>query len=233
LAANVAALAKILLGLLLLMGAAAAVLWMGLLTNALSPLGPLSLEKQDQWFVDAKLAALRFDPALCRAVLDRRFVDAASKPDRPLQEDCGWTNSVEFTEIGGVKLPVYVLTCEMTAALALWIRHEVQPAAKSLLGSSVAKIDHFGTYSCRNVAGRQWRSQHAAANAIDVSGFTLEDSRTISVLRHWQGNSSESRFLRRVHDGACRYFRLTLGPAYNAAHADHFHVDRGLYWGCR
>ena len=227
-----AGLAKIAVGLLFLIGAAAAVSWMGLLPTALNPLGPLSLDKRDQWFVDAKLAALRYDPGLCRKVLDRRFVDAAPKPDRPLQEGCGWTNSLEFTQISGVKLPVYVLTCEATAALALWIRHEVQPAAISAFGSPVAKIDHFGTYSCRNVAGREWRSQHASANAIDISGFTLADGRSISVLRQWPGNSSESRFLRRVHDGACRYFRLTLGPDYNAAHADHFHLDRGLFWGC-
>jgi hypothetical protein len=81
--------------------------------------------------------------------------------------------------------------------------------------------------------GRQWRSQHATANAIDVAAFTLEDGRKISVRRNWHGNSPESRFLRSVHDGACRYFRVTLGPAYNAAHADHFHLDRGIFWTCR
>ena len=230
---HMAALTKITLGILILAVAAMAVLWMGHLPNALSPLSPLSLAKRDQWFVDAKLAMLRFDPALCQGVLEPRYVDAAFKPGKTLKEGCGWTSSVGFTQIGGARMHVHDLTCEMTAALALWIRYEVQPAAMSLFKSPVAKVDHLGSYSCRNVAGRQSRSKHAMANAVDVSGFTLKDGRKISVLRHWQGNSSESKFLRRVHQGGCRYFRLTLGPAYNAAHADHFHFDRGPFWMCR
>ena len=205
-----AGLAKIAVGLLFLIGAAAAVSWMGLLPTALNPLGPLSLDKRDQWFVDAKLAALRYDPGLCRKVLDRRFVDAAPKPDRPLQEGCGWTNSLEFTQISGVKLPVYVLTCEATAALALWIRHEVQPAAISAFGSPVAKIDHFGTYSCRNVAGREWRSQHASANAIDISGFTR---RSVPLLSPHAGPGLQRRPCRPLSLGPRSLLGLSLGPA--------------------
>jgi hypothetical protein len=209
-----------------------ALLWMGLLPSKLSPLNPLSLAKPDQWFVDAKLAMLRFDPALCRAVLDRRYVDVAFKADKIVKEGCGWTNSVGFTQVGGARMHVDSLTCEMTAAVALWLKHEVQPAAMSLFGSPVTKIDHLGSYSCRNVEGRQRRSEHATANAIDVAAFTLRDGRRISVLRHWQGHGAESKFLRRVHQGACLYFRLALSPAYNAAHADHFHFDRGNFWIC-
>jgi hypothetical protein len=229
----VAALAKIALGLLLLIGAALTALWMGLLPNRLSPLDPLSLAKGDQWFVDAKLAALRFDSALCRAVLEQRYVDVTFTPDRAISEGCGWTNSVRFSQIGGARMHVHPLTCAMTAALALWVKHEVQPAATSILGSPVAKIDHMGSYSCRNVEGRQSRSQHATANAIDISGFALKDGRKISVFRHWQSKNAESKFLQRVHRGACRYFRLSLSPAYNTAHADHFHFDRGFFWTCR
>ena len=40
-------------------------------------------------------------------------------------------------------------------------------------------------------------------------------------------------FLARVHESACRYFRVAIGPAYNAAHRDHFHYDRGPYTACR
>ena len=116
---HMAALTKIALGILILAGAFLAILWMGLLPNALSPLSPLSLAKRDQRFVDAKLAMLRFDPALCQGVLEPRYVDAAFRPDRTLKEGCGWTNSVGFTQIGGARMHVHALTCEMTAALAL------------------------------------------------------------------------------------------------------------------
>ena len=43
----------------------------------------------------------------------------------------------------------------------------------------------------------------------------------------------EALFLRDVRDGACSVFDSVLGPEYNAAHRDHFHVDRGGYRMCR
>ncbi len=37
--------------------------------------------------------------------------------------------------------------------------------------------------------------------------------------------TNESRFLKRVHKEACRYFGTVLGPEANEAHRDHFHFD--------
>ena len=39
--------------------------------------------------------------------------------------------------------------------------------------------------------------------------------------------------LRQVHGGACHGFMAVLGPDYNAAHRNHFHLDRGPYRVCR
>jgi hypothetical protein len=36
-----------------------------------------------------------------------------------------------------------------------------------------------------------------------------------------------------VRDGACGTWETVLGPEYNAAHRDHFHLDRGPYRICR
>ncbi|MBF3247311.1 extensin, partial [Pseudomonas aeruginosa] len=49
----------------------------------------------------------------------------------------------------------------------------------------------------------------------------------------WAGESADGRFLRRVRDGACASFNAVLGPDYNAAHRDHFHLDMGLWKVCR
>ena len=76
-------------------------------------------------------------------------------------------------------------------------------------------------------------SQHGLGNAIDVSGFRLEDGRLISVKTHWDAGGPEQKFLRRIHKGACELFSVTLGPEYNAAHADHFHLDMGGGKVCR
>jgi hypothetical protein len=217
---------------LLLAAAASAAFWMGIVPQRFSPLSPLSLEKRDQWFVDWKLAALRRDARLCRSLLKRPHINAIPIPDNPPKQGCGWTNSVKFSAIGDAKMSVQPLTCEMAAALTLWVNHELQPAAMTAFGEPVESIRHMGSYSCRNVEGRRLRSAHALANAIDISGFTLKGGRQISVLHHWKGGEPEAKFLRRVHHRACRYFRVTLGPDYNPTHASHFHFDRAAFRTC-
>ena len=118
------------------------------------------------------------------------------------------------------------LACPVAAALAMWEWDVVQPAARSLLGSAVVRVDHYGSYSCRRIAGREGWSEHAHADAIDVAGFVLADGRRITVARDWRRSSAQARFLHTVRDGACRLFATTLSPDYNAAHADHLHLDQ-------
>lgn len=118
------------------------------------------------------------------------------------------------------------VTCAAATPFAAWARYGVDRAAQQILGSRVIKIETFGSYSCRNVAGTNRRSGHASANAIDVSGFVLGDGRRITVLEDWNGGTpAERRFLRTVHDSACKRFGTTLGPGYNAAHANHLHLE--------
>ncbi|HMP63650.1 MAG TPA: extensin family protein, partial [Phenylobacterium sp.] len=61
----------------------------------------------------------------------------------------------------------------------------------------------------------------------------LEDGRGINVKTHWGTGGKEGEFLKRVHKGGCRLFSVTLGPDYNAAHADHLHLDFGRFRLCR
>jgi hypothetical protein len=118
-------------------------------------------------------------------------------------------------------------------AYALFERNGLQPSAQAVFGQPVTRIEHFGSFACRNIAGSTRRSQHASANAFDIAGFRLRDGRRITVARDWKGDDDAARFLRLVHDAACSSFNTTLGPQYNAAHHDHFHVDMGLYRMCR
>jgi hypothetical protein len=156
----VAPFARVLLVFLPLAAATFAAFWLGVVPRTLSPLSPLSLEKRDQWFIDLKLAGLRLDPVLCQSVLKQPYVGATPVQDTPPTNGCGWINSVRFSEIGGANMSVQPLTCEMTAALTLWVTHEVQAAAKAIFGSPVARIDHMGTYRCRNIEGKHRRSEH-------------------------------------------------------------------------
>jgi hypothetical protein len=225
----------LLLFVLLLAGTGA--FWFGLVPQRYSPFSPLSLEKPPTFFIDARLSSLRFDPALCLAVLKEPHIDATPIPDRDDRNSCGWVNAVKFTQTGGARIGVEPLTCEMAAALTLWVEQEVQPLAREMFGQEVVSLGDMGTYDCRNIVGNPFwkgvRSQHASANAIDISGFTFADGRQISVLRDWKGRGEEARFLHEAHRRACRYFRVALGPNFNAAHANHFHFDRGLMWTCK
>ena len=48
------------------------------------------------------------------------------------------------------------------------------------------------------------------------------------MIGDWTGNDPESRFLHEVRDGACKLFATVLSPDYNAAHADHLHLDEAV-----
>jgi hypothetical protein len=124
--------------------------------------------------------------------------------------------------------PVVTTACPVTAGLVAWQAHVIQPAAQRLFGTTVARIEHFGSYSCRRMYGREegsW-SEHSTGNAIDVSAFVLTDGRRISVLRDWSRDDPRGRFLHTVRDGGCGMFATVLSPDYNAAHRDHLHLDQ-------
>lgn len=200
------------------------------------PWAPLDLNDPPGWATQRKLAALRSDPAECRAVLERSGVPftaldpagegACRRDDRTVLDE---------TLLSPSAPPA---TCAIGAAFELWLRRGVGPAAEELLGSPVARIEHFGAYSCRRLYGRaegRW-SEHATGNAIDIGAFVLADGRRIAVLGGWNGNGDEAAFLHRVRDEACQVFGTVLSPDYNAAHADHFHLDqavRGFGGVCR
>ena len=221
----------------LIIACAILVMRQGWLPARYTPLPAIDLANPDNWFVDWRLAELRYERGLCRSVMIEPVITASPIRDKPLQKGCGWVNAVRIKQAGGIRISVGRISCQAGAALALWLAHDVQPLAKKILQSPVRSISHLGTYSCRNIIGRKFwrktRSQHATANAIDIASFKLKDGRRISVKRHWNGDDEKARFLHEVHARACRYFRVSLSPDFNAAHHDHFHFDRGPLSRCK
>ncbi len=195
------------------------------------PWTPLDLGQPVGMFTGRKLTALTGDTPACRALLDRAGVTYAALPPRGGPR-CGYTDGVRFGPGGSRSIryapPGLGTSCAVAATLAAWEWNVVQPAAERLLGARVTSVDHFGSYSCRRLYGRDagaW-SEHATADAVDVAGFRLADGRRISVVRDWTGDDEEAEFLRAVRDGACDLFATTLSPDYNAAHRDHLHLDQ-------
>jgi hypothetical protein len=200
-----------------------------------SPWAPLDLRDPPGWATRTKLIALRSDVAECRAVLERSQIAFTALPETG-EGECA---RPDRTRLGDYPLApdTPAVTCPVAAALELWRRESVAPAARNILGSDLARIEHLGAFSCRRMYGGAdgpW-SEHATANAIDIAAFVLEDGRRISVLGDWDGEGDKAAFLRAVRDGACGSFATVLSPDYNAAHADHFHLDQDDRWAgvCR
>jgi hypothetical protein len=108
-------------------------------------------------------------------------------PDRDYGGGCFTFASVKLTGAGVPVSNLGPMTCSLGATFAAWIRNGVMPAARLYLGAELARVDTFGSYSCRNINGRQSgnRSEHATANAVDVSGFVLADGRRITIKQDW------------------------------------------------
>lgn len=196
------------------------------------PWAPLDLGQPVGVFTGRKLTALTRDRAQCLMLLDRAGIRYTALPARSGNGECGYDDAVRFGTGGarsiGYRPASLGVSCPVAASLALWEWNDLQPAARALLGAEVVAIDHLGSYNCRRINGRSssdW-SEHARANAVDIAGFRLSDGRGISVLRDWRDKGPVGRFLHQVRDGACALFATTLSPDYNAAHADHFHLDQ-------
>lgn len=197
------------------------------------PWTELALEQPVGRFTGRKLTALTDDAPRCLALLDRAGIRHESLPAISSEDGrCGYADGVRLRSGGALETalaPTDIgMACPVAAALAMWDWRVVQLAALRHFGQTVARIDTFGSYSCRRMYGRtegSW-SEHATADAIDIAGFRLADGTRISVARDWQGDGATAAFLRDVRDGACDLFATVLSPEYNAAHADHLHLDQ-------
>jgi hypothetical protein len=174
----------------------------------------------------------------CAARLDAAAVRYEALPNESKGGGCAIINSIKLMDFGVPTTNLGPMTCPLAANFSAWARYGVGPAARLYLGAEVVRIETFGTYACRNIVGNPnmagKRSEHAHANAVDVSGFVLSNGRRITIQDDWQQDGPVRQFLNAIHASACKRFRTVLGPNYNAAHYNHFHFDMGGRGGyCR
>ncbi|HEU0065643.1 MAG TPA: extensin family protein [Sphingomonas sp.] len=178
------------------------------------------------------------ETAQCLGDLTREGVAFRSLPDKDYGGGCGVFGAVQLTDIGVPVTGITAIRCGDARAFSSWVRNAVAPAAYQMLGSELARVEGMGSYACRNVIGSPRnagkRSGHAIANAVDVGGFVLKDGRRVTILRDWRSDDPRLRdFLKTIHASACRRFGTVLSPDYNAAHANHLHLEDDRARFCR
>lgn len=175
----------------------------------------------------------------CQAELAAARVTFSPTPDRVNSATCGLTAAgVLGADMGTVARMApgdVTMTCALAAAVSVWRRQSVEPAAREIFGQDVVEIVHMGTYSCRSVSNRPGArpSAHSRAAAVDFAGVVLRDGRRIMVRDDWHADTDGSRFLKRIRDEGCRVFGTVLSPDYDAPHQDHLHLEPGGRAFCR
>jgi lipoprotein-anchoring transpeptidase ErfK/SrfK len=138
-------------------------------------------------WTDAEVAAAK---AKCTEALSSIKLDYKLLP--PIKEGlCGAPAPILLKSLGSdtkVEIdPPATLTCALARALSTWLNESVQPEAEVLFSSQVVKLYNATSYACRNRYGSasQPLSEHARANALDVSEFVLASGEHITVLDGW------------------------------------------------
>ncbi|MBX3227632.1 MAG: extensin family protein [Labilithrix sp.] len=132
--------------------------------------------------------------------------------------------------------PPALLDCTLAQVEAI-----VQEEAAMHLGSKVVRIANAGAYACRprNFRKGASLSAHAFGSALDLTAFHPAKGTPAVIDRDYSGtNEARRAFLRavytrlRAHEADLTY---VVGPAFNAQHHNHFHLDRGgwSFWGQR
>jgi len=136
---------------------------------------------------DAEIAAAK---AKCTEALSSIKLDYKLLP--PIKEGlCGAPAPILLKSLGSdtkVEIdPPATVNCALAKALSTWLSETVQPEAKALFSSQVVKLHNATSYACRNRYGSAYQplSEHALANALDVSEFVLASGEHITVLDSW------------------------------------------------
>lgn len=203
-----------------------------------NPFTPLSVTDPASFITRYKLRQLDSDPQACLAVMERAReagLVAWSRPGK-MAGNCPLDNPLRLQSFGAVSLSSsFLASCPMAVSSVMFVHRVSSGNGVPGMASPLARIDHLGSFACRNIYHRaQGRlSEHATADAWDIAGFQLKNGEKISVLRHWQQPEEKAAWLHQAFQQSCDYFGNSLGPDYNAAHANHFHLGMRGFGLCR
>lgn len=192
-----------------------------------NPFAPLNIEQPIGLATSMKVAGFRSDAPACFNYLDTSTIKYTRLDDDEPGEDCGFYDALTLDRSALPYNATLRMTCPLTAAVSVWERQALFSRAEEFFDAPAVRVLSFGSYSCRRLYSRSSGrfSEHATGNAIDIQGFELADGTRIMLAADWGKDTPKGRFLEALRDDSCRIFGTVLGPDYNAAHADHFHLD--------
>ena len=203
-----------------------------------NPFIPLSVTDAPGPVTRFKLQRLQQDPAACLAFLQRARAAGLISFSQPpaLRGSCPLAAPIRIQRFAQVSLSSsFLASCPLAVSSLMFVTQAAKSAATTPLRSPLVRIEHVGSYACRNIYHRaQGRlSEHATADAWDVTAFRLANGLRISVARDWKGTDEKAALLHQWFNSGCNWFGNTLGPDYNAAHATHFHLGMRGFNLCR
>jgi hypothetical protein len=138
-------------------------------------------------WTDAEVAKAK---AACAKLLAGLALDYEVLP--PIKEGrCGAPAPILLKAVGSdpkVEIdPPATVTCALASALSRWLGKTVQPEARALAGAPVVKLGNASAYVCRNRYNGTdtLLSEHALANALDISEFVFQSGERVTVVASW------------------------------------------------
>ncbi|WP_313652419.1 extensin family protein [Pantoea sp.] len=202
-----------------------------------NPFTPLSVTDPPGWMTQMKMKRLAGNASACLDVMRRAqqagWVSFSERP--PITGECPISHPLRIQKLGPVSLSSsFLASCPMAVASTMYALQSRQQTIRDM-HSPLVRINHVGSYACRNIYHRAQgrRSEHATADALDITGFQLADGQQLVVSRHWQQPAEKAAMLHTLWRGGCAVFGNALGPDYNAAHATHFHLGMRGTGYCR
>ena len=200
-----------------------------------NPFTPLTLDDPPGRITQYKLR--RLTPEACASLLlqvnQRDLI--RTQPVADSGGACPLNNVVRVRDFGPVGLnSSFLASCPLALSSALFISQQARPLTKRYTGSELARIDHLGSFACRNIYHRPdaRRSEHATAEALDIAAFRLANGEHVTVLNGWKAATTQP-WLKAMLAASCGYYGNGLGPEYNAAHANHFHLGMRGFGLCQ
>ena len=223
---------SLLIGLVIVGAAVMGYRW---LPSYYNPFVPLNLDDPPGKITQYKLR--RLTPEACASLLSqanqKQLIQTQTLADSA--GDCPLTDVVRVRNFGPVTLSSsFIASCPLALSSALFVHQQARPLTQTLMGSELARIEHVGSFACRNIYHRPdaRRSEHASADALDISAFQLANGQRVTVLRGWREEKTYP-WLRALLSASCDYYGNGLGPEHNAAHANHFHLGMRGFGLCR